>query len=311
MPRLIRQAFANRIRQSRDLQVFLEDFREVTGLNIRFLDPLGHHGDGESEVFNCSLCRHLHTTPNGTQLCLRFTQRLLEETAPEGSTLQCDAGLYESVVPLNAGGQCVGYFVFGPTAMPERRRTDLNRARHLLARIGVVLTEAGLADLQADAPLASRNRQEALRRLVAVWVEHFARALTHQLVNPAASLPSAVAQACRLIRAHAAEELSVDRVAKAVGLSVGHLSRQFHHSTGLRLVEYIARVRLEQATELIVAGRQPITEIAFACGFRSLSQFNRTFRRLTGRSPREWRAADETQPDRHRLKVAAVSLLNA
>lgn len=311
MPHLIRQAFANRIRQDRELLVFLEDFREITGLNIRFLDPLGHHGDGENKVFNCNLCRHLHTTPTGTQLCQRFTQRLLEESAPEGSTLQCDAGLFESVVPLNAGGQCVGYFVFGPTAIPERSRTDLNRARHLLARAGVILTETDLADLQTDAPLASRQRQEAIRRLVVAWVEHFARALTHQLVNPAASLPSAVAQACRLVRAHVAEELRVDRVAKAVGLSAGHLSRQFHHSTGLRLVEYIARVRLERATELIVAGRQPITEIAFACGFRSLSQFNRTFRRLTGRSPREWRAADGMPPDRHRLQGAAESIRNA
>jgi transcriptional regulator GlxA family with amidase domain len=145
---------------------------------------------------------------------------------------------------------------------------------------------------------------------VATWVQHLAGALTHQLVNPAASLPPAVEQACRLVRAHAAEELNVERVAKAVGLSTGHLSRQFHHATGLRLVEYIARVRVEQATELLAEGHRSITAIAFACGFHTLSQFNRTFRRLTGRSPREWRSAD--RPMRSPAGQApAVSLARA
>lgn len=295
MPHLIRQALTNRIRSLPALRIFMEDFREVTGLDIRFLDALGHRGDGKPEVYGCSLCRHLHTTAAGTQLCQRFTQRLLEETAPNGATLQCDAGLFESAVPLNAAGQCLGYFVFGPMTAPGRSRTDLNRARHLLARVGVVLTEEELVALQADAPVATQGRQESIRRLVAAWVQHFAGTLTHHLVNPAANLPPAVEQACRLVRAHAAEELNVEGVAKAVGLSAGHLSRQFHHSTGLRLVEYIARVRLEQAAALIAGRRQPIAEIAFACGFRSLSQFNRTFRRFTGRSPRELRAVEPRQ----------------
>lgn len=293
MPRLIRQALAHRIRQITALRTFLEDFHEVTGLRIRFMDPLGHPGDGEREVFDCGLCRHLHTTAPGRLLCQRFTQRLLEETTADGTTLQCDAGLFESAIPLNAGGQCLGYFVFGPMLAPDRNRADHNRTRHLLARAGVNLNDDELIALLADAPLAARQRQEALRRLVATWVGHFAGTLTHQLINPAAALPPPVEQACRLVRAYAAEELGVERVAKAVGLSTGHLSRQFHHSTGLRLVEYIARVRVEQATGLIAEGRRPITEIAFACGFRSLSQFNRTFRRLTGRAPREWRAADQ------------------
>jgi len=289
MPRLIRRALGDRIRQIPALKNFLDDFHEATGVKIRYLDTLGHPGDLKPEIHQCRLCRHLHTSEAGVQLCNRFTQRLLEDIVSGGVTRQCDAGLHETAVPLNAGGQCLGYFVFGPTVYPERSRTDLNRALHLLARAGVFLSPEHLEESLSDAPIATPARQEALRRLVVAWVDHFARELTHQLVRPAATLPPVVEQVCRFVHAQHTHELDVGRIARAVGLSTGHLSRQFHHATGLRLVEYIARIRLEHASEELTRGHQPITEVAFACGFRSLSQFNRTFRRLAGCAPHELR----------------------
>ncbi len=291
MPRFIRQALGERIRSMREVQEFRHDFLEATGLEMRFLDSLGHGGTDEPAPYSCALCERLHADDAGRRICTRFTQALLQEAVPEGTTRRCDAGLHETAVPVHLGGQDVGYFVFGPMADPDAGRVALNRASHLLGCAGVTLATAELATLTAAAPVAGSSRRESLRRLVAAWVDRFTREFSHDLARPPAELPAPIEQVCRYVRTHYAERLDVSHLARHAGLSAGHLSRQFHRSTGLRLVDYIARVRIEYAREALVGTTRPITEIAHACGFGSLSQFNRLFRRVTGRSPRELRQA--------------------
>jgi AraC-like DNA-binding protein len=59
--------------------------------------------------------------------------------------------------------------------------------------------------------------------------------------------------------------------------------------TGINFVDYIARTRTEKARELLENSNLRISEIAFAVGFQSLSQFNRVFKKLTRQSPSQSR----------------------
>ena len=95
----------------------------------------------------------------------------------------------------------------------------------------------------------------------------------------------------KFIEEHSSEELSLTRVARAVNISGNYLSEKFKNVTGVNFVEYVARVRFEKACDLLENGDRRISEIAFAVGFQSLSQFNRTFKKLSGRSPSAFRAA--------------------
>lgn len=280
----------------REVQEFMHDFLEATGLEMRFLDSLGRCGEAEPGPYACALCERLQADAAGRRVCTRFTQALLQEAATEGTTQRCDAGLHETVVPVHLGGQDVGYFVFGPMADPEAGRVALNRASHLLGCAGVSLTTVELAALTSTAPVAGSSRRESLRRLVTAWVDRFTREFGQHLARPPAELPVAIEQVCRYVRNHYAGPIDVARLARHAGLSAGHLSRLFHRSTGLRLVDYVARVRLEHAREALAGTSRPITEIAHACGFGSLSQFNRLFRRVTGHSPRELRRAAAAPP---------------
>jgi AraC-like DNA-binding protein len=56
-------------------------------------------------------------------------------------------------------------------------------------------------------------------------------------------------------------------------------------------VSYVARTRFEKAAALLREGDLRVSEIAFATGFQSLSQFNRVFKKSSGKSPTEYRAA--------------------
>ncbi len=93
------------------------------------------------------------------------------------------------------------------------------------------------------------------------------------------------------IREHFDEEISLTRVAKSVNVSANYLSEKFKKVTGVNFVEYIAHSRVEKSRELLENGDLRISEIAFAVGFQSLSQFNRVFKKLCGKSPSAYRAA--------------------
>ena len=70
-----------------------------------------------------------------------------------------------------------------------------------------------------------------------------------------------------------------------------YVTEKFKNVTGVNLVEYVARVPSENACDLLENPDRRISEIAFAVGFQSLSQFNRIFKKLSGRSPTQYRAA--------------------
>jgi AraC-like DNA-binding protein len=102
--------------------------------------------------------------------------------------------------------------------------------------------------------------------------------------------PVEIWKARNFIDKHFEEELSLPRVAKAVNISGNHLSEKFKQVTGVNFVEYIARTRLEKARTLLHDVDLRVSEIAFAAGFQSLSQFNRVFKKFSGKSPTEYRA---------------------
>ena len=103
--------------------------------------------------------------------------------------------------------------------------------------------------------------------------------------------PAEIWKARNFIHAHSDEELSLTKVAKSVNISANHLSEKFKEVTGVNFVEYIARTRTEKACERLENSDLRVSEIAFAVGFQSLSQFNRAFKKLTGESPKAYRAA--------------------
>ncbi|HEV3147265.1 MAG TPA: AraC family transcriptional regulator [Chthoniobacterales bacterium] len=110
--------------------------------------------------------------------------------------------------------------------------------------------------------------------------------------------PVEIWKARNFIHEHSDEDLSLTKVAKSVHISPNYLSERFKEVTGVNFVDYIARHRIEKARKLLQDLNLRISEIAFAVGFQSLSQFNRVFRKLAGKSPTAYRAAKANR--RHR-----------
>ncbi|MEN1705451.1 MAG: AraC family transcriptional regulator [Planctomycetota bacterium] len=87
------------------------------------------------------------------------------------------------------------------------------------------------------------------------------------------------------------EPLSLDDVARHVGLSPYHLSRIFREHTGVPVHRYLTRLRLRDALERLANGAEDLTDLALDLGYASHSHFTDTFRREFGMPPSAVRAA--------------------
>ena len=104
--------------------------------------------------------------------------------------------------------------------------------------------------------------------------------------------PVRIWKARNFIHAHSSEELSLGKVAGAAKTSPNYFSEKFKEATATTFVSFVARTRFEKAAALLREGDLRVSEIAFEAGFQSLSQFNRVFKRFSGKSPTEYRAAE-------------------
>jgi AraC-like DNA-binding protein len=111
--------------------------------------------------------------------------------------------------------------------------------------------------------------------------------------------PVQIWKARKFIKEHAGEELSLRKVAKTANISANHLSEKFKQVTGVNFVDYIALTRFEKACNLLLNSNLRISEIAFAVGFQSLSQFNRVFKKLSGKTPTTYREDHLRRVKRH------------
>lgn len=80
-----------------------------------------------------------------------------------------------------------------------------------------------------------------------------------------------------------------ETASRALGLSPSAFSRQFRAATGGTFMEFVHKLRIGHACELLARTDQPITEICMASGFTNLSNFNRTFLRMKACTPRDYR----------------------
>ncbi|MEM6885671.1 MAG: AraC family transcriptional regulator [Verrucomicrobiota bacterium] len=94
---------------------------------------------------------------------------------------------------------------------------------------------------------------------------------------------------CQHILEHFDEDLSHEQLARMAHASPAHFSRLFKKTTRKTYQQFLSEVRLGHACRLLIESDLPIIEIAFASGFRNLSNFNRRFQHAYECSPREYR----------------------
>jgi serine phosphatase RsbU (regulator of sigma subunit)/DNA-binding GntR family transcriptional regulator len=101
--------------------------------------------------------------------------------------------------------------------------------------------------------------------------------------------PASIRRVTELVHVKMEDGLTVDEMAESAGLSAGYFSQMFRKSTGETPHQFVLRLRVERAKEMLRDADARILDVAVACGFKTQQHFARVFRKMCGASPTEYR----------------------
>jgi AraC-like DNA-binding protein/ligand-binding sensor protein len=247
---------------------------------------LPHHGKRNENPF----CALISQKSRACAACLQMWERLCEAAAQEPHTLTCPVGLRDVAVPVRMGDRLIGFLQTGQMLSRKPTRRQFNRAARLVAEWGVAVDREELRQAYFSSKVMTARQCESVIRLLVIFAQHLAMLGNQIFIQQKNAEPPIVKRAKEYIYEHHAEELSLARVARAVSMSTFYFCKTFKKVTGINFTDYLSRVRIEKAKNLLLNPNLRVSEIAFEVGFQSLTHFNRVFKRLLGQSPTEYRA---------------------
>lgn len=159
-------------------------------------------------------------------------------------------------------------------------------------RLEILMQEIYAELLQPD--FGHARLIEATATMILVELARYLRQLERQSSKHGVSLALAPWQSRRIQeRIQASLELgypSVAELADICGISQGHLARSFKASTGWQIHKYIVEERLEASKAMLAQAGLSCEEVSARLGFKSPAYFSTTFRRMTGKTPSEYRS---------------------
>jgi AraC family transcriptional regulator len=119
-------------------------------------------------------------------------------------------------------------------------------------------------------------------------LEMLAEISRRQVNFPDRAPPRWLARALELLHERFADHVTITEVASAVGVHPVHLAREFRRFQHCTIGEYIRQLRVDRACRQLKT-KAPLAAIAADAGFSDQSHFSRTFKRLIGMTPAEYR----------------------
>jgi AraC-like DNA-binding protein len=280
-----------RLSRSQIYRDYERAFGEATGLPLT-LSPaedwhLVHHRRRHENPF----CALLAKQSKACAACLRTQQELGTAARQEPKTVTCFAGLCETAIPLHVGEALIGFLRTGEVMLQTPTLRHLNRVTRQLLELGLKVDTKELREAYFNTRVLSPKQYESVQQLLGIFAQHLSIVANQVVFRSENSEPPTIMRAREFIAANHSEDLSLSSVARAVHMSTFYFCKQFKKATGLNFTNYLGRVRVERAKELLLNPHVRISEVAYEVGFQSLTHFNRVFRKVTGESPSAYRAS--------------------
>jgi len=274
---------------SKIFQEYERAFTEATGLPVA-LRPvetwqLPLHGKRNEGAWCALMAAKSRSCAN----CLQVQEQLAQKAAHEPHTITCGAGLCETMVPVRLGERLVGYLQTGqvfPTAPTEKQ---FERTTKLLAERGVEADAKEMRKAYFGTRTMPAKQHESVVKLLAIFAQHLSILSNQILVRKENAEPPVITKAKKYIEEHQTDDISLSDVAKAVNTSTFYFCKMFRKITGINFTDYVSRLRIERAKNLLLNQNLRVSEIAYEIGFQSLTHFNRVFKRVVGQSPTDFR----------------------
>jgi AraC-like DNA-binding protein len=275
---------------SRVYREYEQAFASLTGLPVA-LQPvetwqLPHHGKQNENPF----CALMSQKSRACAACLQVQERLCEKAAHEPRTVTCPIGLCDTAVPVRLSDKLIGFLQIGQHFRKPPGKAQFDRAARMVAEWGIDVDRAALQKAYFSGRVVTAGQHEAAIKLLVIFAQHLAIVSNQVIIQQENAEVPVIKKAKEYIREHQAEKISLGNVAKAVNMSAFYFCKMFKKAAGINFTDYLTRVRIERAQNLLLNPNLRISEIGFEVGFQSLTHFNRVFKKIAGQSPTDYRA---------------------
>lgn len=275
---------------SKVYQDYERAFTEATGLPVTLRPAeswqLPHHRRRGENPF----CAMMATRSRACAACLQVQQTLAENARHESASETCQVGMCDTAVPVRLGEQLVGFLHTGQVFRRKPTMAQFDRVASLVAEWGVDVAATKLKEAYFDTRVLSTKEHDAMVKLLEIFAQHLSIVSNQIVVQKDNSEPPVITRAKEFIKQHQTEDISLGQVARAVNTSTFYFCKLFKKATGINFTDYVSRVRIESARNLLLNPNLRISEIAYEVGFQSLTHFNRVFKKIIGQSPTEYRS---------------------
>lgn len=234
-------------------------------------------------------CSLMAKTSRTCAACLEVQEKIAQNPGPGPRTMTCFAGLSDTAIPLRFGHELVGFLQTGQVMLSAPTQPQFDVMSRQLIEWGYKTDLAKVEEAWFHSKVLKPEQYQATVRLLSIFAQHLSIVGNQLLVQQRNVEPPVITRAKQYIEAHQSDELSLNEVAKAVNTSSFYFCKLFKKATGLNFTDYVSRVRVEKAKNLLLNPNARVSEVAFEVGFQSLTHFNRVFRRVVGESPSEYR----------------------
>jgi AraC-like DNA-binding protein len=115
-------------------------------------------------------------------------------------------------------------------------------------------------------------------------------------------------RAIELLNEHLDGDLALADLAQECGLSPGRFMRAFKRSLGVPVRRYLLNKRVDAAKSLLLHSNESLLTVALEVGFSDQPAFNRSFRKIVGTSPGQWRRANAPMPKAFKIACSGLRL---
>jgi len=193
------------------------------------------------------------------------------------------------VLPENELRRMPGYcamFMLEPTF----RRQHRFASRLHLKRVPLAHVEQLVEEMESECDEKKTGHEVVLRAKLLELMVYLSRAYVESDATEAHALLR-VGKVIGALENDMAKDWKLDDLLEIAHMSRSNLMRVFRMATGQPPIEYLVRLRIQRAMELLRSTHMSVTEIALEVGFNDSNYFSRSFRKATGRSPRAYRQA--------------------
>jgi AraC-like DNA-binding protein len=131
-----------------------------------------------------------------------------------------------------------------------------------------------------------------LLNLLVLLVRDFDAADEQKFISPRGQNIKSMEKAMNYIDSHLCDNFTLEEIARIAAMSKAYFSTAFKRLNGISLWDYITIKRIDKAIDLLSETDKTILEIALLCGYNNTANFNRAFRKITQKTPRDYRNAE-------------------